>query len=461
MSSNEHLTSLDALVSLSKRRGFIFQSSEIYGGLNGFWDYGPLGVELRRRVLDSWWNSMVSSREDVVGFDASIIMHPSVWEASGHVESFYDMMVDCKECKRRFRVDHLIRDALEAGDLTKIFPGHEGDEPPAGVSPSKCPVCSGELTAPREFGLMFETHVGAAADSKSVAYLRPETAQAIFVNFRNVQLSSRMKVPFGIAQVGKAFRNEVTPRNFTFRSREFEQMEMEFFVHPDEERQWFDYWLDARHAWYESLGVLPERLRRRPHDPDELAHYASYTTDVEYQFPFGWQELEGVANRGNFDLTQHMERSGKDQSYFDPTREQKYVPSVIETSAGLDRTVLTVMADAYATDTIGGDERTVMRFAPHIAPRQVAVFPLSKKIGEPAKALSDDLRRRFSTLYDDSGSIGKRYRREDEVGTPFCVTFDFDSLEDHSVTVRDRDTTDQERVALDALPAYLDERIHG
>lgn len=455
MSSSTQLESLDALVSLCKRRGFIFQSSEIYGGLNGFWDYGPLGVELRRRVLDSWWNATVRQRDDVVGFDASIIMHPRVWEASGHVESFYDMMVDCKECKRRFRLDHLVRDATDAGTLGKIFPGHEGAEAPASEVPTVCPQCVGELLPPREFRLMFETKVGAAADSTTVAYLRPETAQAIFVNYRNVQLSTRMKVPFGIAQVGKAFRNEVTPRNFTFRSREFEQMEMEFFVHADEERRWFDYWIEQRHAWYESLGIQANRLRRRDHDPDELAHYASYTTDIEYQFPFGWQELEGVANRGNYDLTQHMEASGKDQSYFDPARGDKYVPSVIETSAGLDRTVLTVLADAFAVEKVGDEERTVLRLAPHIAPRQVAVFPLSKKLAEPARALADELRGAFHTLYDESGSIGKRYRREDEVGTPFCVTVDFDTLEDNAVTVRDRDSMEQERVGMDALSNYL------
>lgn len=459
MSSNQDLTGLDALVSLCKQRGFIFQSSEIYGGLNGFWDYGPLGVELRRRVTESWWNAMVRERDDVVGYDAAIIMHPRAWEASGHVASFYDTMVDCKDCNRRFRVDHLLRDHQEAGTLEEIFPGHEGDEVDEGAVPTRCPACGGTLTDARQFGLMFETRVGAAEDSKSVAYLRPETAQAIFVNYKNVQLSSRMKVPFGIAQIGKAFRNEVTPRNFTFRSREFEQMEMEFFVHPDEERQWFDYWLDRRHAWYESMGVRGERLRRREHGADELAHYSRYTTDVEYEFPFGWQELEGVANRGCFDLSQHAEHSGKDQSYFDPERNEKYVPSVIETSAGLDRTVLTLLVDAYAEDEIGGEKRTVMRFAPHVAPRQVAVFPLSKKLAEPAGKLADDLRGRFATLYDESGSIGKRYRREDEIGTPFCVTFDFDSLEDQAVTVRDRDTTEQERVGIDALPGYLQERM--
>ncbi len=441
MSDDRQLESLDALVSLCKRRGYIFQSSEIYGGLNGFWDYGPLGVELKRRVFDFWWDRVVSQREDVVGYDASIIMHPQVWEASGHVGSFYDVMVDCTECKRRYRTDHLM---------------HE-----LGVSevPKECPNCGGQLTEPRHFGLMFETYVGATKDSQSVAYLRPETAQAIFVNFRNVQMSTRMKVPFGIAQRGKAFRNEVTPRNFTFRSREFEQLEMEFFVHESEERRWFDYWCGERLQWYQDLGIRADRLRFRDHDADELAHYARYTTDVEYQFPFGWQELEGIANRGDFDLRMHNEHSGKDQSYFDEARQEKYVPSVIEISAGLDRTVLTALVDAFAVEEVEGEKRTVLRLAPHIAPRQVAVFPLSKKLSEPARKLADDLQRHFNVLYDEQGSIGKRYRREDEVGTPFCVTFDFDSLDDAQATVRDRDTMDQERVSLDALVGYLAGRL--
>ncbi|MGD8817812.1 MAG: glycine--tRNA ligase [Acidobacteriota bacterium] len=438
---DERLDSLDALVSLCKRRGFIFQSSEIYGGLNGFWDYGPLGVELKRNVFDFWWDRVVSRREDVVGYDASIIMHPKVWEASGHVGNFYDMMVDCTECKRRYRTDHLMQE-LGVSEL-----------------PTECPHCGGKLTEPRQFGLMFETYVGATKDSQSVAYLRPETAQAIFVNFRNVQMSTRMKVPFGIAQRGKAFRNEVTPRNFTFRSREFEQMEMEFFVHESEERQWFDFWCEARMQWYRDLGIRADKLRFRQHDDNELAHYARYTTDVEYEFPFGWQELEGIANRGNFDLSMHNEHSGKDQSYFDEARQEKYVPSVIEISAGLDRTVLTVLADAFSVDEVDGEGRTVLRFAPHIAPRQVAVFPLSKKLGEQTRALADDLQKRFNVLYDEQGSIGKRYRREDEVGTPFCVTFDFDSLEDNQVTVRDRDTTAQERVGIDGLADYLGDKI--
>jgi len=441
VADEQKLDSLDALVSLCKRRGYIFQSSEIYGGVNGFWDYGPLGVELKRNVFDFWWNRVVSQREDVVGYDASIIMHPKVWEASGHVGNFYDMMIDCTECKRRYPTDHLMHE-LGVSEL-----------------PEECPNCGGKLTEPREFGLMFETYVGATKDSQSVAYLRPETAQAIFVNFRNVQMSTRMKVPFGIAQRGKAFRNEVTPRNFTFRSREFEQMEMEFFVHESEERQWFDFWCEARMQWYRDLGIRAEKLRFREHDDNELAHYARYTTDVEYEFPFGWQELEGIANRGNFDLSMHSEHSGKDQSYFDEARQEKYVPSVIEISAGLDRTVLTTLADAFAIEDVDGEERTVLRLAPHVAPRQVAVFPLSKKLSEQTRKLADDLQRRFNVLYDEQGSIGKRYRREDEVGTPFCVTFDFDSLEDDQVTVRDRDTMEQERVGIDALAAYLGDKI--
>jgi glycyl-tRNA synthetase len=441
MNTTDQLETLNALVSLCKRRGYIFQSSEIYGGLNGFWDYGPLGVELRRNVLDFWWKSVVQEREDVVGMDASIIMHPRVWEASGHVDSFYDTMVDCVDCKRRFRTDHLARDAGT-------------DEPP-----TKCPECGGDLTEPRQFGLMFETHVGATKDSQAVAYLRPETAQAMFVNFRNVQMATRMKVPFGIAQSGKAFRNEVTPRNFTFRSREFEQMELEFFVHPEDERKWFDFWLEERFNWYRDLGIREAKLRLRPHSEDELAHYARYTSDVEYEFPFGWQELEGVANRGSFDLDRHMEVSGKELSYFDDARGEKFVPSVIESSAGLDRTVLTVLTDAFAVEEVGGEKRTLLRLAPHIAPRQVSVFPLVKKLTEPSRQLYKELKRHFNALYDEGGSIGKRYRREDEVGTPFCVTVDFDTLEDGTATVRDRDSMDQERVPLDGMVDYLRDRL--
>ena len=453
------LESLDALISLCKRRGYVFQSSEIYGGLNGFWDYGPLGVELRRRVLESWWSEVVRRRDDVVGYDAAIIMHPKVWETSGHVASFYDLMIDCKGCNRRFRLDHLLRDAVSEGFLEKIFPGWESDElPHDSRAPSRCPECGDELTAPRQFGLMFETQVGASAESRSVAYLRPETAQAIFVNFRNVQTSTRMKIPFGIAQVGKAFRNEVTPRNFTFRSREFEQMELEFFVRSETEDKWFEYWIDERQRWYLGLGVRAEKLRLRMHEQDELAHYAKCCTDIEYEFPFGWQELEGIANRGTYDLRQHSEASGKEQAFFD-AQEGKFVPSVIESSAGLDRTVLTVLCDAFRVEEVEGEPRTVLRLAPHLAPRQVAVFPLVKKLAQPAAKLADGLRDQFHTLYDEVGSIGKRYRREDEVGTPFCVTYDFDSIEDGCATVRDRDTMQQERVSLDRLVEYLGGRL--
>jgi glycyl-tRNA synthetase len=460
---DQQLETLDALVSLCKRRGYVFQSSEIYGGLNGFWDYGPLGVELKRNIFDFWWERVVEQREDVVGYDASIIMHPRVWEASGHVGSFYDVMVDCTECKRRFRVDHLVRDLADAakGEGEGGAGGESAGsrEVGPGGAPTACPDCGGALTEPRKFGLMFETWVGASKDSQSVAYLRPETAQAIFVNFRNVQMSTRMKVPFGIAQRGKAFRNEVTPRHFTFRSREFEQLELEFFVHEEEERRWFEYWRDQRMAWYRDLGIHPHKLRFREHGDDELAHYAKYTTDVEYEFPFGWQELEGIANRGNFDLRMHNEHSGKEQAYFDDARQEKFVPSVIESSAGLDRTVLTVLADAFAVEEVEGEERTVLRLAPHIAPRQVAVFPLVKKLAEPARKLADDLQRRLNVLYDEQGSIGKRYRREDEVGTPFCITVDFDSLDDGRATVRDRDSMRQERVSLDALAEHLADKL--
>ncbi|MFQ5744219.1 MAG: glycine--tRNA ligase [Acidobacteriota bacterium] len=452
METAARLETLDALVSLCKRRGYIFQSSEIYGGLNGFWDYGPLGVELRRNVLDFWWNSVVRERQDVVGYDASIIMHPGVWKASGHVDSFYDMMVDCLSCKRRFRVDHLMRDLETEGPP-------EGEEIWGGSHRPVCPDCGGELTQPRQFGLMFETYVGATKDSQSAAYLRPETAQAIFVNFRNVQLATRMKVPFGIAQSGKAFRNEVTPRNFTFRSREFEQMELEYFVHPDEQDHWLEYWLRERLDWYRQIGIADKRLRLRPHGEEELAHYAKSCTDVEYEFPFGWQELEGIANRGCFDLEQHMTASGKDLGFFDDARQEKFVPAVIEASAGLDRTLLTILVDAFAIEEVRGEERTVLRLSPHVAPRQVAVFPLVKKLAEPAHKLAETLRRHFNVLYDEGGSIGRRYRREDEVGTPFCVTVDFDSLEDEKATVRDRDTMDQVRVSLDGIVRYLAERL--
>jgi glycyl-tRNA synthetase len=373
---------------------------------------------------------MVTKRNDVVGMDSSIINHPKTWEASGHVESFTDPMIDCKNCKKRFRADE--------------------------ITGEKCPECGGELTEARQFNLMFRTHIGASADSSSEAFLRPETAQAIFTNFKNVLDTSRQKVPFGIAQTGKSFRNEINPRNFTFRSREFEQMEMEFFVHPSEREKWFEYWVERRLDWYAKAGIRKENLKLREHTKEELAHYSARTIDVEYYFPFGWQELEGIADRGDFDLSRHIEHSGKDLSYFDPFTQEKFVPYVIETSAGLDRTLLTVLADAYDEEKLKEETRTVLHLSPSVAPIQVAVFPLHKKLKENAERLEADLRKQgMRTFYDDRGAIGRLYRRQDEAGTPFCLTFDFDSLEDNAVTVRNRDTMQQERVNLSQLSGHL------
>jgi glycyl-tRNA synthetase len=442
---------MEKLVSLAKRRGFVFQSSEIYGGINGFWDYGPVGVELRNNVKNYWWQSLVRMRDDIVGVDTSIICHPRTWEASGHVACFSDPMVDCKVCKGRFRADQL-----------EGIPCHQKPS----LTVQQCAVekkGNGELTEVRQFNLMFETHVGALKDASSIAYLRPETCQSIFTNFKHVQTVSRQKIPFGIAQVGKSFRNEITPRNFIFRSREFEQMELEFFIHPDERegQKWYEYWVSERLQWFYDLGIRKENLRLREHSRDELAHYAKGCTDVEYQFPFGWSELEGIANRSNYDLNQHIKFSGKDLSYFDDERKEKYVPAVIETSLGVDRTFLTALSDAYTEEKVEGEdeERIVLRFSPKIAPYKAAVFPLSKKIAEPARRLEQDLRRSYKTDLDEVGSIGKRYRRHDEIGTPFCITYDFQSEEDHQVTVRERDTMKQERISMDQVKGYLEERL--
>ena len=428
---------MDKLVSLGKRKGFIFQSSEIYGGLASTWDYGPLGVELRRTVIDQWWREVVAKREDVVGMDAAILMNPKVWEASGHVDAFQDPLVECKECRRRFREDHVEADA--------------------------CPECGGELSEPRMFNLMFKTFIGPLEDEGSIAYLRPETAQGIFVNFRNVQEASRQKIPFGIAQIGKAFRNEITVGNFIFRSREFEQMELEWFCHPDEAQKWYEYWLEARFDWYVDLGVSRQRLRLRPHTSEELAHYAKVCQDVEYEFPFGWSELEGIADRGTYDLDQHVGLSGKDIRYLDPNTHERYVPVVIESSGGVDRTVLTLLADAYDEDEVEGEQRMLLRFAPHVAPIKAAVFPLVKREGMPdtARRIVDELRgQAWNVSYDEGGSIGRRYRRMDEVGTPFCITVDGQTAVDQTVTVRDRDSLVQERVSTDALTGYLAERLN-
>ena len=418
---------MDKIISLCRRRGFIFQSSEIYGGLNGAYDYGPMGVQLKNKIRDQWWKEMTRRQENIVGLDASILMASKVWEASGHVSNFTDPMVDCKQCKSRFRADQI--------DLN-----------------APCPVCGtkGSFTAPRNFNLMFETHIGADRDAGSVIYLRPETAQGIYVDFRNVVASSRVKVPFGIAQVGKSFRNEITTKNFIFRSCEFEQMEMQFFCKPGTDEQWFPYWREQRMKFYiERLGIIPEHLRWHQHGPDELAFYAKDAYDIQFLFPMGWQELEGVHSRTDYDLTQHSKFSGKEQNYLDPDTNERYIPYVVETSAGLTRNVLMALSDAYEEQELpDGDVRTVLHFHPEIAPVTVAVLPLVKKDGlaEYAKELEKGLREDFDTDYDQSGAIGRRYRRQDEIGTPYCVTVDYDTLKDHTVTLRFRDSMEQVRI---------------
>ena len=416
---------MSTIVSLCKRRGFIFQSSEIYGGLNSCWDYGPLGVELKRNVKEAWWRAMITNRRDIVGLDASILMHPKVWEASGHLSGFSDPLVDCKKCKERFRADHL-------------------------ENLDKCPKCGGELTDIRKFNLMFKTFMGPIEDQSATVYMRPETAQGIFVNFLNVQQSARLKPPFGIGQIGKSFRNEITPGNFTYRTREFEQMEMEFFVPPSEDEQWYDYWKNARLQWYINHGIKTDHLRLRDHAKDELAHYAKACADVEYKFPFGWNELEGIANRTDFDLKKHSEASGKSLAYFDEETKQHYFPFVIEPAAGADRATLAFLIDSYDVEGDGKDARTVLRFHPSLAPIKVAILPLVKRDGMPEKAekiYNDLLDNSIKSFFDINSSIGRRYARQDEVGTPFCITVDSQSLEDDTVTLRERDSREQYRIA--------------
>jgi glycyl-tRNA synthetase len=431
--------SMEELVSLCARRGFIFQSSEIYGGINGFWDYGPLGVELKNNLKGFWWQRTVRDREDVEGIDSSIIAHPRTWEASGHVEHFADPLVDCRACKKRFRADQL-------------------DE--LGPCPSRQGSSEHDLTEPRSFNLMLRTRIGASEDAASTAYLRAETCGSIFTDFKRVRDSSRQKIPFGIAQIGKAFRNEINPRNFTFRSREFEQAELEFFCHPSQTEKWFEYWLEQRLLFFRELGFDETRLRTRPHDADELAHYCKRAVDVEFLFPFGWKEIEGIHDRGSYDLTQHSAFSGKDLSVMDETTKERFVPAVVETSVGMDRTTLALLANAYQEESLeDGETRTVLHLHPVMAPIKVAVLPLSKKIGEPARKIAAALRRRWNVFYDESGNIGRRYRRQDEIGTPFCVTYDFDSQTDDKVTVRERDSMGQERIALAGLEAYIRGRL--
>ena len=453
---------MEAITSLAKRRGIAFQSSEIYGGLRSSWDYGPLGVELKRNVRAAWWRSMVQLRDDIVGLDAAIIMSPKVWEASGHLEVFTDPLVECLNCHQRFRADHL--DGFHAPQS-----GHEEDETSIDMhaGPS-CPSCGHrDFTDPRNFNLMFRTHMGPVADEDNAVYLRPETAQGMFVDFAQIQSSSRKKVPFGIAQIGKSFRNEITPGNFIFRMREFEQMEMEFFVEPGTDERWHDYWIEERHRWYLDLGIRPENLRLRDHDKDELSHYSKRTVDVEYRYPFtDWGELEGIANRTDFDLKQHEKSSGQDLTYFDQENDRRYHPYVIEPAAGVDRCVLAFLIDAYreeeAPTAKGGTEKRVyLALHRDLAPTKVAVLPLSRneKLMPDARAVFDLVKTAWMCDFDDAGSIGRRYRRQDEVGTPFCVTVDFDTLEDRQVTVRERDTMTQDRIPVENLVAYLRERL--
>jgi glycyl-tRNA synthetase len=434
---------MDRIVSLSKRRGFAFPSSEIYGGLGSTYDYGHYGVLLKQNVTDAWWDAMLE-RDDIVALDSAILQHPRVWEASGHLAGFSDPLVDCRACQRRFRADHLEQSQCP----------HKPSRPPG-----QGPDC--DLTAARDFNLMFSTTVGPVQDAGSTAYLRPETAQGIFINFKTVSQFARKKPPFGIAQVGKSFRNEITPGNFLFRMREFAQMEMEYFVPPAEAAEWFTYWIEQRERWYMDLGIRPDHLRVRPHDADELSHYSSATSDIEYLFPIGWSELEGIANRGDFDLRQHAEYSGQKLEYVDGATGERYVPHVIEPAAGVDRATLAFLVDAYDEDEIQGEQRTVLRLHPRLAPVKAAVLPLVRKDGQPelARELYDRLRRLMRSEYDEGGSIGKRYRRQDEIGTPWCLTVDGQSPEDRTVTLRDRDSLEQERVALDDVPALLAERL--
>jgi glycyl-tRNA synthetase len=429
---------MDRIVNLAKRRGFVFPSSEIYGGFRSTWDYGPLGVLLKRNVKEAWWRAMVQCRDDIVGLDAAILMAPRVWEASGHVATFSDPLVDCRNCKERFRADQL---------------------PDSGA----CPNCGAKesFTEARQFNLMFKTYVGPVEDDASVAWLRPETAQGIFVNFPQVQTTSRKKPPFGIAQIGKAFRNEITPGNFTFRTREFEQMELEYFVPPEEGQKWFEYWCAERLRWYRDLGIPDDLLRLRPHEADELSHYSAGTADVEYLYPWGWGELEGIANRTDFDLSKHAEFSGKDLTYFDQEGDRRYVPHVIEPSAGADRATLAFLLAAYDEEEVRGETRTVLRLDPRLAPIKVAVLPLSKneRLSPTAKEVAASLRPSFQIDYDEAGAIGRRYRRHDEIGTPFCVTVDFETLDDKAVTIRERDSMTQERVSIDDLVSHLSDRL--
>lgn len=425
---------LDTITNLSKRRGFVFPSSEIYGGLRSAYDYGPLGVQLLRNVKEQWWRSTVQLRGDVVGLDSAVLQARQVWQASGHEAVFTDPMVECKNCHARHRVDKL-------------------------TDPDLCPTCGkrGQFTEAREFNLMFRTNMGPIDSEENIVYLRPETAQGIFINYENVRQTQRLKLPFGVAQIGKSFRNEITPGQFVFRTREFEQMEMEYFCRPEEAEQWFDYWIGARSDWYRDLGMTEDNIRIRKHDDDELSHYSSGTVDVEYLFPWGWDELEGIANRGDFDLRQHTEHSGQDLRYFDQEANERFFPHVIEPAAGATRTTFAFLIDAYDEEEVRGEKRTVLRLDHRLAPYQVAVLPLSKKpaLTEGTEKVAAMLRPHYNLEVDVTQAIGRRYRRQDEIGTPYCITYDFDSIDDNAVTVRDRDTMEQDRISIDRLEEYL------
>ena len=452
---------LDAIVNLSKRRGFVYPSSEIYGGLRAAWDYGPLGVELKNNIKRQWWRSMVQEREDIVGLDSSVILAREVWEASGHVTNFTDPLTECQVCHKRYRADHLLEGYEEKH-------GHPAEH---GLADITCPNCGtrGAFDEPRQFNTMLRTYLGAVEDTSGLAYLRPETAQGIFINYKNVLTTSRRKIPFGIGQIGKSFRNEITPGNFIFRTREFEQMEMEFFVRPGSDEEWHDYWIEARLAWYTELGIKQENLRLYEHPKEKLSHYSKRTVDIEYRFDFvgsEWGELEGIANRTDFDLSTHQERSKVDMMYLDQESGHRFIPYVIEPAAGVDRGMLVFLMDAYAEDEAPDakgklEKRAVLRLDPRLAPVKVAVLPLSRNadLSPKARDVAALLRKRWNTEFDDASAIGRRYRRQDEIGTPFCVTVDFDSLEDQAVTVRDRDTMTQDRVGIDALADYLGGRL--
>ena len=454
---------MDKIVSLCKSRGFVFGGSEIYGGLANTWDYGPLGVELKNNIKAAWWKKFIQETSNNVGLDSSILMNPKTWEASGHIGGFSDPLMDCKKCKSRFRADHIIEEKMQSEGQAENVESWSNEKMEDYIKEKaiKCPECGAlDYTNIRQFNLMFKTFQGVTEDTQAEIFLRPETAQGIFVNFKHIARTSRKKIPFGIGQVGKSFRNEITPGNFIFRTREFEQMELEFFCKPGEDEEWFEYWRDFCKNWLLNLNISEESITLRDHAIEELSHYSKATTDIEYKFPFGWGELWGIANRTDFDLKRHMEVSGKDLTYQDPMTNEKYIPYCIEPSLGADRVTLAFLTEAYTEETLeDGTDRIVLKFHPALAPFKAAIFPLTKKLAEPALELYEKLSKKFMVDYDDAGNIGKRYRRHDEIGTPMCITFDFDSLEDNCVTIRDRDTMEQTRVKIDDLIEKIEEKI--